>query len=234
LTVLKTHLTFVGVNVDIDEGRGKFEEQKADGVPADHEQSAVGFCECVLEAAVLNPATVEEEELVAACGAAESRFADVAPESDGGAAGEWGFGGDGDEVIGDFGTEEAADAVERIVGGREFVDKFFVVSEDHVESRIGECDARELFDDVSEFGGRFFEEAAARGGIEEKVVDLHDGAWGAATVAVGDDASAVAFEFAADGAVFGSGANAELRHGGDGGKGLATEAQRADVVEIGV
>lgn len=44
-------------------------------------------------------------------------------------------------MIGDFGSEKAADAIERIIGGGEFVDEFFVVSEYHVESRVSECDA---------------------------------------------------------------------------------------------
>lgn len=75
--------------VDVDECGWEFEEEEADRVSADHEQSAVGFRECVLEAAVLDPAAIEEEELVAAGSAAECWFADVAPESDGGAVGEW-------------------------------------------------------------------------------------------------------------------------------------------------
>ncbi len=234
LAILKAHFAFIGVDVDIDECGWEFEEEEADGMSADHEQSAVGFGECVLEAAILDPAAVEKEELMAAGGAAESRFADVAPESNGGAVGERGFGGDGDEVIGDFGAEETANAVERIVGSREFVDEFFVMSEDHVESRVGERDAGELFDDVSEFCGGFFEETAAGRGIEEEVVDFHDSAGGAAAVAVVDDPTAVAFEFAADGAVFGSSANAKLGDGGDGGECFTAEAEGADVVEVGV
>lgn len=87
---------------------------------------------------------------------------------------------------------------------------------------------------MSEFGGGFFEEAAAGGRVEEEVMDFHDGAGRASAVSVGDDPSAVAFEFPSDGAVFGAGANAELSDGGDGGECFAAEAECADVVEIGV
>lgn len=135
-------------------------------------------------------------------------------------------------MIGDFGAEEAADAVERIRGGGEFVDEFIVVSEDHVESRVSERDAGELFNDVAEFGGSFLEEAAAGRGVEEQVVDFHHGAWGAAAFAVGDDASAVAFEFSSDGDVLGAGADAELGDGGDGSECFAAESEGADVVEV--
>jgi hypothetical protein len=88
LAILKADFAFVGVDVDVDESGREFEEEEADGVSSDHEESAVGFGESVLEAAVLDPAAVEKEELVAASGAAECGFADIAPESDGGAVGE--------------------------------------------------------------------------------------------------------------------------------------------------
>jgi hypothetical protein len=68
LAVLKANFAFVGVDVDIDECWWEFEEEEADRMSADHEQSAVGFSECVLEAAILDPAAVKKEELVAAGG----------------------------------------------------------------------------------------------------------------------------------------------------------------------
>lgn len=71
LSVLEADFAFGGVDVDVDECGRHVEEQEADGVSADHQESAVGFFQRVLEAAILDPASVEEEELIAASGAAE-------------------------------------------------------------------------------------------------------------------------------------------------------------------
>lgn len=119
-------------------------------------------------------------------------------ESDSATVGQFGFGRELDEVIGNFVAEEASNAVDGIGGSGQFVDQFFVVSQRQMHAWVCECDARELVDDVAEFRGGFFEEASASGCIEEEVVDFHDCPGGAATVAVYDDLTTVAFQFAAD------------------------------------
>ena len=92
LSVLKAYFAFGGVHIDIDKGWGQIEKEEADGVSSDHEESAVSFFECVLQAAVLDPASIEEEELIAASGAAERRFTDVSVEPNFATTGQFGFG----------------------------------------------------------------------------------------------------------------------------------------------
>gem|GEM_PF-3094889 len=101
-------------------------------------------------------------------------------------------------MIGHFVSEEASDAVDGIGGGGQLVDEFIVVSQRQMHAGIGECDAGELIDDVAEFCGGFFEEASACGGIEEEVVDFHDGPGWAAAIAIYDDLATLAFQFATD------------------------------------
>lgn len=92
LSVLKANFAFGGMNIDIDESRRQIEEEEADGVSSDHEESAVGFFKCMLQAAVLDPASVEEEELIASSGAAERWFTDMSVEPNFATAGQFGFG----------------------------------------------------------------------------------------------------------------------------------------------
>ena|GEM_PF-3332497 len=92
LSVLEADFAFCGMDIDVDECWWHVEEQEADGVSSDHQESAVGFFESVLEAAILDPASVEEEELIASGGAAEGRFTDVSVELDSAAVGQFSFG----------------------------------------------------------------------------------------------------------------------------------------------
>ncbi len=69
------------MNVDIDHRWRNFQEQKADGLPTDHQQAAIRFLQSMLQTAILNPAAVEKQVLVLASRSVQRRFADVAPES---------------------------------------------------------------------------------------------------------------------------------------------------------
>lgn len=62
---------------------------------------------------------------------------------------------------------------------------------------------------MAEFGGGFFEEASACGGIEKEVVDFHDGPGRAAAIAIHNDLATVAFQFATDFVFVRSSADAE-------------------------
>jgi hypothetical protein len=81
------NLAFGGVDIDVDGGGIDFEEETADGVTALHEGGVVAFVEGVVEAAVLDGTTVDEEMLFVAGGAGDSGSADETPEMEPGEVG---------------------------------------------------------------------------------------------------------------------------------------------------
>ena len=76
------------MHVDIDQRGRKFKEQKADGMSANHQQAAIGFCQSMLQAAILNPAAVQKQKLVLACGSTQRRRANITPHTNFAAGGQ--------------------------------------------------------------------------------------------------------------------------------------------------
>ena len=64
LAVLKTHFGFCRMHVDVGHVRRQFQKKKADGMPARHQKSPIGFTERMLQAAILNVATVQKQILI--------------------------------------------------------------------------------------------------------------------------------------------------------------------------
>ena len=83
LTVLKSDFSLGGVNIHVHQMRRHFQEQKADRVPAGHQQSAVGLSQSMLQTAVLNPAAIEKQELSFSSGLVERRVTDKPPQPNG-------------------------------------------------------------------------------------------------------------------------------------------------------
>ena len=114
--------------------------------------------------------SVEEQVLSLAAGLGLAGVSDVAPQS---AASGLVF--DPDQCFGQLATVEQFESIEESIGGGQVEDIFSVVSQSHVESRVSECDSRELFGDVSEFGSRSFEEPASDGSVFEQAGDIERG-----------------------------------------------------------
>ena len=75
-------------------------------------------------------------------------------------------------MVGDALAEEERQAVDDAIAGRQVEDHFAVVSQRHVQSRIRQCDARELVADVAELGRFRAEKLAPHGRAGEQVANL--------------------------------------------------------------
>ena len=81
VSVAKTHLRLGRMHVHIHQIRRQFEEQKRHGVAARHEQAAIGFLQGMAQAAVANPAAVEEQVLHLGVAALAGRVGDEAVQT---------------------------------------------------------------------------------------------------------------------------------------------------------
>ena len=234
LPILESYFAFGGVHVDIDKSRRDFEEEKADRMPASHQQAAISLQQRMLQAAVLNPASIQEQVLIFSCGTIQGWFANITPQPDGPHFRKLCRRFHTDQFVADLGVVEASDSLQRISGCGKFVDEAVIVAECECKCRIGQGNSGELFHDTTEFCRRFLQKSASRRRVEEKIADFHDCARRTAAVCVCDDVAAVTFQFPSLVAVFGAGADSEPGYGSNRCQSLAAKTQCRNMVQIGV
>src|SRR5690606_23913126 len=93
---------------------------------------------------------------------------------------------------------------------RQIVNGFAVVLQGHVQLRRGQCDPRELLDDMGKLGGGCLEKLTANRRVEEKLTDFKLSAIRAATPTRFFHDAAMHFHFSAKLLLTLLGANAEI------------------------
>jgi len=249
------HLALGGVDVHVHGGGVDVEEEAADGVAALHEGGVIALDQGVVEAAVLDGATVDEEVLLVAGGARDAGGADEPPEvevagrlllEDGGGVGVRGGIDPGfkvhDEPLGGPAVEDAeslAQGLETFRGGGgrtwwQFPHEAPLVGEG--ETHAGMCAGceGEVMLDVGALGLLGAQELPSRGQVEEEGTNLHGGAGGIRggldlgdPAALDQDGGGLAV-----GVVVLPGDEMEAADAGDGGQGLPAEAHGGDGGEV--
>jgi hypothetical protein len=77
--LMKSHLAFRRMDIDIDFRRVQFDEQASDWIATLHQGSMISLNQGIVQAAMLDGPTVDEEVLVLARGARDARRADEPP-----------------------------------------------------------------------------------------------------------------------------------------------------------
>jgi hypothetical protein len=226
--IAETDFAFRGVDVHIDGGGIHVEEEEGDGVLALHEGCVIAFAKGVIEGGVLHGAAIDEDELLGAGGAADAGLADETAEAD---AGDF-LVGDFEQLGGESGTAEVADALEKVRRGRELVDDAVVIDEDEADGVVTDGLEMELVLDVAALGGRGAEEFATRRKVEEQVIGFYLRSGGVSAVANVLDLPGVDEEIGADEGAVLAGGEAEAGDAGDAGDGLAAEAKGGDGGEV--
>ncbi len=227
LPVAETDFGFRGMYVDVDQGRGHVEVQERDRLPPDHEQTAIGFGQRMLQRAVLNPAAVEEQVLPFAGRLVFAGMRDVAPDAD-----VVDFGFDPDQLVGEFAAIKQAEPIEQIVRGGQIEDDFVVVPEHHVESRMREGSPGELLADVTELGLGGFQKLPPHGSVGEQLPDFNGSSQRTATGLRFAGGSGVDFEFEPLGLLGGTRADAEAADFGNRSERFAAKAHRLHAEQV--
>jgi hypothetical protein len=107
MAIAETHLRLGRVHIDIDLIGRHFQKEKSRRITAGHDQAAIGLPKGVQQAAVADPAAIEEEILHAGVAAIAGRVGEVAEQ-----AGRPLPDIEGKEPVAHLGAEEQADALQ--------------------------------------------------------------------------------------------------------------------------
>src|SRR5438093_5052963 len=107
LAVAEADFRLGGMDIDIDLVGWQLDEQERHGVPSRHEQTAVSFLEGMAEAAIANPAAVDEQVLQLGVAAFTGRVRHIAAKLR-----RYGLHFDDVEPVAHFRAEEQADTAQ--------------------------------------------------------------------------------------------------------------------------
>ncbi len=183
--VAEAHFSFGGMHVHVHLAGIEGQVEHDDGVAASGHQRAIGLADGVAQAAILNPAAVDEEGEVLAVAAMDRRRADEAADS-------WGWGcarcllhlpgnlGDllahGDQLLGHFQAVEGDQHVHQVATADGLKDHAAIGDEGEAQVGTGHGVAGDQCSDVATFGGHSAQELEARWHVVEEILGGDDGA----------------------------------------------------------
>jgi hypothetical protein len=167
VAVAKSRFGFRRVDIHVHLVRRQFEKQEGHRVPACHQQSTVCFLECVSQAAVADPAAIDEEVLHPGMSALTRRIGDVAGQSYRSLLRL-----NGVEPVAHLGAEKKADPVKHAGRGGHFVDELAVVAHGPMDGQVRQGESAKGLTDVAHLGRRGAEELAPHGRVVEEMAHL--------------------------------------------------------------
>jgi len=167
--VLEAHLELGRVNIHVDQLGRHVEPQERDRVAPGHQQPAIGLAQGVLQRAVANETTVEQQILHPVVRPTVGRVGHVAGQSNV-AILRGAF--DRDQAVGQIAAEELRDPFDPAVRDGQIEYLTVVVAQSEMDLRRGQGDSRKRLTDVAELRLRGPQKLPPHGRVVEQVVDL--------------------------------------------------------------
>ena len=158
------------MDVDVDHFRRHIQAQKAQRIATDHDQSAVGFGQCVLQGAVADVAPIQKQILHSLVGSADRWVDHVATQRNIALCAV-----DGNQVFFDLGSVKGSNSLPPRFGGRQLVHHGVVVDQSHLNFGVGQGHPGKRFYDVPFFRLRSPQELLSNGRIIKQLPNFNFG-----------------------------------------------------------